>query len=67
MEKEPFSRVSDLKVRSRNETTGELVYTDVDEEKEYCFVSSDFLAVKGGDGFDLLRNGLTICLMILIW
>jgi len=57
MEKEPFSRVSELKVRTRNMTTGELVYTDVEDEKDYCFVSSDFLAVKGGDGYDLLRNG----------
>jgi len=63
MEKEPFSRVSELKVRTRNMTTGELVYTDVEEEKDYCFVSSDFLAVKGGDGYDLLRNGFTICLL----
>ena len=62
MEKESFSRVSDLKVRTRNETTGELVYTDLEDEKEYCFVSSDFLAVKGGDGYDLLRNGSTNCL-----
>ena len=63
MEKEPFSRVSELKVRTRNMTTGELVYTDVEDEKDYCFVSSDFLAVKGGDGYDLLRNGFTICLL----
>ena len=60
MEKEPFSRVVDLKVITPDETTGELVYAEVEDEKEYCFVSSDFLAAKGGDGYDLLTNGFSL-------
>ena len=57
MEKEPFSRVADIKVKTQDGTTGELFYAEIDDKKEYCFVSSDFLAAKGGDGYDLLRVG----------